>query len=100
MISKISSLITNFFESPSKVFLTCFVFAFVFLVADGSLIQLWGLHRNHLRLKESIVKYETHVNELEEQLKLANRPEFVEKKARDRFDLVNKDEIVFVFSEN
>lgn len=100
MFQKISNTISSFFESPIKVLLTCLIFSFVFLVVDGSLIRLWGLHRSQEVMEEEIERYAQKNRDLEKQLQLANRPEFVEKRARDRFDLVNKDEIIFVFPSN
>ena len=100
VIKKVFVLITEYFCSPAKVFATCCALAFVVLIGDGTLIQLWGLHKNKDRMQSRIENYRDKISNLRRQLELANQPEFVERKARDRFDLVGKDEIVFLFPEN
>lgn len=87
------------FYRPSRVLWVCLGLTFSILVFDGSLLRLWGLHRNFDRIEANIVELKGKSSALEEKLRLANRPEFVEKQARDRLDLVGKDELVFIFSE-
>lgn len=99
MINRICQSVILFFNRPLKVLALCAVFAFLVLVVDGSLLQLWGLHRKQGRIDQKIDKYRTDIKKLQSELNLARQPEFVAKKARDRFDLVNKDEIVFVFPD-
>ena len=100
MILKLSRLVTTYFNSPGRVFISCLALAFVWLIGDGTLIHLWGTHKNADRLGQRIASYKAEIKSLEEQLELSNQPDFVEKKARDRFDLVGKDEIIFVFPDN
>ena len=100
VIKKLSQLVVDYFNCPSKVLASCLVLSFFLLIADGTLIRLWGTYKNKERMGERISQYKKEIQNLEEQLHLANQPEFVEKRARDRFDLVGKGEIVFVFPEN
>ena len=95
-----SHIVGSYFNSPGKVLLSCLALAFALLVTDGTLIQLWSLHRNKDLVKTRIETYRTDIKNLQSELEQANQPEFVEKRARARFDLVGKDEIVFVFSED
>lgn len=97
MIRDLWKVLSEFFFNPLKVFWACFALAFLILVADGSLLRLWGLHRNEQRMNDRIQAYQRNTEKLQTQLELANRPEFVAEKARDRFDLVGEDEMVFVF---
>lgn len=69
------------------------------LVTDGSLFRLWGLYRDHERLQENIEQLKSHSTELRSKLQKAREPAFLEKEARDRFDLVSEGDLVFVFTD-
>lgn len=69
------------------------------LVLDGSLFRLWSLHRDHTQLEAELVTLTQQNDKLKTQLKKAKDPAFLEREARDRFDLVNEGDLVFVFSE-
>lgn len=69
------------------------------LVVDGSLFHLWTLYRDHRRIQHDIQVLELKNQSLKKQLKRAKDPAFLEREARDRFDLVSEGDLVFVFSE-
>ena len=69
------------------------------VVLDGSLLRLWGLRRSNIEADQRIQNLEKQVAQLEDLLVKSQQPEFVEMKVRNQFDLVNKEEILFVFSE-
>ncbi len=69
------------------------------LVLDGSLFRLWSLHRDFDALQVARTNLESQNLKLEAQLKRAKDPAFLEREARDRFDLVSEGDLVFVFSE-
>lgn len=69
------------------------------LVLDGSLIRLWSLHRGHGQIQENIAALKAKNQEMKARLKRAKDPAFLEREARDRFDLVSEGDLVFVFSE-
>jgi len=74
--------------------------AFVNLVADGTLFRIWTLRRDY---QESTLQSKIHREKLVQvtaKLKAAKDPAFFEKQARDRFDLVSKGDLVFVFAED
>jgi len=69
------------------------------LVMDGSLFRLWSLHRDHENFQTNIAALEQQNSKLNIQLAKAHDPAFLEREARDRFDLVSEGDLVFVFSE-
>lgn len=69
------------------------------LVMDGSLFRLWGMHRDFENIKQNIHQLEQQNQKLTVQLAKAKDPAFLEREARDRFDLVSEGDLVFVFSE-
>jgi cell division protein FtsB len=69
------------------------------LVLDGSLFRLWSLHRDEIAIEHDIRDLKQQNVELKKRLAGAKDPAFLEREARDRFDLVSKGDLVFVFSE-
>ena len=69
------------------------------LVIDGSLFRLWSLHRDFASIQANIQSLGTQNEKLKVQLAKARDPAFLEREARDRFDLVSEGDLVFVFSE-
>ncbi len=80
------------------VLLTCLGFAFIHLVLDGTLLRLWSLHRDQTRIQSQIDELRSQSEVLQSQIDRALDPRFIEQQARDRFDLVNEGELIFVFS--
>ncbi len=98
MFKTISRIFVSVLNSPARVFLICAAFGFLTLVVDGTMLRLWTLHREHQKIEQNISKVEEKSKVLEVQIQKAKEMEFVERQARDRFDLVGEDDLVFVFS--
>lgn len=86
-------------QAPQKVIWICFGLIVLNLVIDGSLMRLWSLHRDHDSIREKIEILKIKNEELQARLKKAKDPAFLERQARDRFDLVSEGDLVFIFSE-
>lgn len=67
---------------------------------DGSFIQLWSLHREQARLESRIVDSKARLKHLEFRIDEAQQPQFIERQARDQFDLVKEGDLIFVFSDD
>ena len=97
--SVVADTISRLLMSPRKVFLLCLMFAFAGVLVDGTLYQMWELGVEKKTMQQKITDTEISIKTLQKQIRMAHDPKFIEREARDRFDLVNKDDIVFVFSE-
>jgi cell division protein FtsB len=75
------------------------LFIAVNLTIDGSLFHLWSLYRDEVQLGNELAALRAHSTELRSKLQTANDPSFLEKEARDRFDLVSAGDLVFVFTD-
>lgn len=91
--------LNHLLQSPQKVIWLCLGLVVLNLVFDGSLFRLWGLHRDLTNIQENIQTLEQQNAKLKTQLQRAKDPAFLEREARDRFDLVSEGDLVFVFSE-
>jgi hypothetical protein len=86
-------------RNPFKVFIICLCFATISLLLNGGVFQLYKLHRDHTTLLEQIAAGKVQISELNKQLKMAKDPSFIEHQALDNYDLVDENDLVFVFSE-
>ncbi|NJL26280.1 MAG: septum formation initiator family protein [Calothrix sp. SM1_5_4] len=100
------SLLVGFFrglnhllQAPLKVIWICCGLLGLNLVLDGSLFRLWSLHRDQITIQQNIESLRGQNEELKKRLQRAKDPAFLEREARDRFDLVSEGDLVFVFSE-
>jgi hypothetical protein len=91
--------LNHLLQTPQKVIWICLGLIVLNLVIDGSLFRLWGLHRDFRNLQGEIETVGKQNEKLRIQLQKAKDPAFLEREARDRFDLVSEGDLVFVFSE-
>jgi cell division protein FtsB len=86
-------------QAPQKVMIICLGLLVLNGVIDGSLFRLWSLHRGDAEIRQKIEVLKVKNEDMKMRLKKAKDPAFLEREARDRFDLVNEGDLVFVFSE-
>ncbi len=67
---------------------------------DGTALRLWGLHRDHDLITRKIEESAQRARLLEFRIREAQRPEFIERAARDQFDLVKEGDLIFIFSDS
>ena len=91
--------IHRFLHAPQKVIWICLLIISASLLLDGSLVRLWALHRDYRQLESDIHSLESQNQDLRKKLTRAKDPAFLEREARDRFDLVSEGDLVFVFTE-
>ena len=97
--NQFSETLEDLLNNPLKVFWICLGVAFLSLVASGTLLQLWGLHRNIEKIKLETQATSVKLIDIRQDLLQAQDPGFIEKQARERFDLVHEGDLVFVFSD-
>jgi cell division protein FtsB len=99
MLTNFARTLNNLSNQPMKIFWICLCLAIASVLFDGSFIHLYSLHREQndlaLRIEESKVK----LKQLEFQIQESQQPQFIERQARDQFDLVKEGDLVFVFSD-
>ena len=84
---------------PLKVFILCATFGSLSLLFNGSLFQLYKLDRDQKIIESQITVAKAQVLDLKGQLKAAKEPSFTWRQAVDNYDLVNEQDLVFVFAE-
>lgn len=85
---------------PHKVFWISVAGAAIGVILDGTAIRLWSLHREHDAIEQRIGDAKQRSKKMEFRIHEAQSPEFIERAARDQFDLVKEGDLVFIFSDN
>jgi cell division protein FtsB len=91
--------IKELLQHPPRVLWLCGILIVLNLVVDGSLFRLWGLRHDYDQMQTSIIALKSRSEDLKFKLQKAKDPSFLEKEARDRFDLVSEGDLVFVFTD-
>lgn len=99
-MNKIWRSLIRLFYNPKKVLVLCVLSILFALVFDGSLWRLYSLHRQINKLEASRQQALEETKILEIKIKKANDPRFLELQARERFNWVNEDELVFIFAKS
>jgi cell division protein FtsB len=89
----------RFLHNPGRVIWLCLAFIAVSLLLNGSLLRIYGLRRDQMRLVQQTEQVRAQIIELDRQLKQAHDPSYIERQALDRYDLVEADDLVFVFAD-
>lgn len=84
---------------PMQVFWICLGITIASVLLDGSFIHLWRLHRQESSLISRIEESRVKLRQLEYQIQESQQPQFIERQARDQFDLVKEGDLIFVFAE-
>lgn len=95
----LARLITDLIHSPKMILVLCLIFAITGTLLDGTLYRIWELKNEQTKIQTKMVDTEQVLVKLKKQIKMANDPKFIEREAKDRFDLVEADDLVFVFSD-
>ncbi len=99
-MKKIAQWFHDLLHRPYRVFWICTAVVVTSLIVDGTLFQLWSLSRDHSRIQRKMMQSRERATELEYQIHEAQQPEYIERQARDQFDLVREGDLVFVFSDD
>jgi|GEM_PF-753191 cell division protein FtsB len=84
---------------PVKILWLALAGAAVGVVLDGTAIRLWSLHREHDQIQSRLAAAHIRAREMDFKIHEAQQPEFIERAARDQFDLVKEGDLVFIFSD-
>lgn len=103
MLSRFSVYVRAFREwlqSPLSVLLVAGALSFGAVLIDGTLFRLWSLARDRDQLENRIVDLKHSITDKEKRVAQSNRPEFIERQARESLDLVRDGDLVFIFSNS
>ena len=86
-------------HKPLQVFWLCLGIAGLGLILDGTAFRLWSLKRDHRVLVERIGETKVRSKQLDFKIQKSQELDFIERAARDRFDLVKDGDLIFIFAD-
>lgn len=89
-----------FLHQPSRVLLICLVVGFGSLLFSNNLIRLFQLHQDKSIILKQMANIQTQISQLNSQIKMAKDPSYIERQALDLYDLIDENDLMFVFSED
>ena len=92
--------IHDLLHKPLHVLLACIVVASFSLILEGSIFQLWSLHRDSRHLSSKIQNLRIANNELDMKIQHVSDPNFIEFEVRKQLDYVQEGDLVFIFTES
>ncbi len=85
---------------PAKVIIFSLVFVIGSLVFEGSLWRLYILQKEKQKLSKNIQIEKNKIALILKEIKRAKDPSFLEHQARERLELLEEDDLLFIFSDN
>src|SRR3954471_21929942 len=88
-------------EHPIKTGILAVVIAFMSLLIQGTLLDLWDLKQEKSRLENRYRETLAYNQELARKIDQAqNSDKFIARQARERLDMVKEDKLVFIFENS
>lgn len=99
LFARLAKIISDFLQRPLQVLTVSFFLVAAGLLLDGSLFRLWRLHRDSKEIARRTELLRSETIDLDKKIKRAKDPNFIELEAREKFDLANEGDLIFVFSD-
>ncbi len=98
--NRIGQRISDFVQHPLRIFVICLVVVTAGLILNGTLFRLWNLNHDSNLIAARTVQLRNQTKKIDKKLRETRDPSFLELEARERLNLANKGDLVFVFSRN
>lgn len=93
-----SNFIKDLLQSPMKIFFICVLFLISHLVFGGNFFNLVRLKKDEKLMTQQLIDVADQIQQIKAKIQQSKDPIFLENLAKDRLDMANEDELVFVFS--
>ena len=98
-IRKSAHTIERWLNQPQKVFFVAVIVLLSTVLLNGTIWKLWGLYRDQDKIALQMVETKASMGHVALQIKQAKDPEYIERQARDKMDLIGDHDLIFVFPE-
>lgn len=85
--------------SPQIILVVCLIWITLHLLADGTAFKIWRLSEKEAKLIHSIAVLKQKTQDISLEIQKNYMPDHLEKLARERFDMVRDQDMIFVFSQ-
>lgn len=99
MLKKIRLFLSKILYQPYWIFLLCLSFMFLNFIVDKTLFRVLLLSRDLKIVQNRIQDMETKNTEIQQKIKKAKDPEFIEKELRERLDYTEEGDLIFLFPD-
>ena len=100
LLSKCLHHLNEALNRPRLILSACCLVAFISLIAEGTLYQLWSLHQSDKEMSRRMDYLKEETKKLSMKIARASDPDFLELEANEYFDVVEKGDLIFIFSED
>lgn len=98
-VDHIAERIKLYLFSPMVILFFCSIFFICSVVLNGNLFRVWSLNRDLTQLQEKTLTTKAQIKQIEINIQKTKDPTFLERQAREKLDLVNENDLIFIFSE-
>ncbi|MBX9766684.1 MAG: septum formation initiator family protein [Bdellovibrionales bacterium] len=99
MLTEIHRGVTHFLHRPKSVAMWCLVLSLSGLLVEGSLLSWLRLLSEERVMAGELVRLKADNTRLKTEVSQTKDPKLIEREARERLDLVQKNDLIFVFSD-
>ncbi len=85
---------------PSRILILCLIFLSINLIIDKTFIQIFQMNRDLSIVRNRIKDIEQKNKKIEESIKKASDPNFIESEVREKLDFANEGDLIFIFPDN
>ena len=98
-VAQVAEFVHRQLYHPARIFLFSLAFVGVNFIARGSLLNIYGLHRDQKTLQTQMEQTRAQIVQLDVDLRRTQDPIFMARQAVDRYDLADENDLVFVFAD-
>lgn len=85
--------------SPQIVLGVCLIIVTLHLITDGTAVKIWKLSQKKAKLTDNINNFKKKSSDISLEIQKHYMPDYLEKVAMERLDMVGKNDLIFVFSQ-
>lgn len=97
VVKKPFILVRKILNSPRKVLLFSLIFLFINMMSTGNIVKLLNLKNELDRLGFVLEKNKLEIEQIEQNISKSKDANFIERQAREKLDLVEEGDLVFIF---
>ncbi|MBN8535997.1 MAG: septum formation initiator family protein [Deltaproteobacteria bacterium] len=97
VVKKPFILVRKILNSPRKVLLFSLIFLFINMMSTGNIVKLLNLKNELDRLGFVLEKNKLEIEQIEQNISKSKDTNFIERQAREKLDLVEEGDLVFIF---
>lgn len=83
--------------SPKTILGICLIWIILHLIVDGTAVKIWRLSQRKADLTKNIVLLKQKTQNTSLQIQKSYMPDHLERLAKEKFDMLKDDDVLFIF---